>query len=62
MIVVAAILTWAFSSLDNPHYILLIGAATLSVFLVIEARRFRGYGIWRSRVRALQKNVFDQTI
>lgn len=58
VIVMAAIITWAFSSPDNPHYILLIGIATLSVFLVIEARGYRGYEIWRSRVRTLQENVW----
>ncbi|WP_435102577.1 DUF2270 domain-containing protein [Halarchaeum sp. P4] len=59
VIVMAAILTWAFSSPDNPHYIVLIGVATLTVFLVIEARRYRGYDIWRSRVRILQENVWS---
>lgn len=58
VLVISAILTWAFSRPDTPQYILLIGVATLSVFLVIEARRYRGYDIWRSRVRTLQKNVF----
>jgi len=58
VIVISAILTWAFSRPDIPHYILLIGVATLSVFLLIEARRYRGYDIWRSRVRKLQANVF----
>lgn len=56
--VIAAILTWAFSSSDNPHYLILIGVAILTVFLFVEARRFRGYDIWRSRVRLLQENVF----
>jgi uncharacterized membrane protein len=58
IIVIAAILTWAFSSRSRPHYIILMAVAILSVFLLIEARRFRGYDVWRSRVRALQKNVF----
>jgi uncharacterized membrane protein len=58
VIVIAAILTWAFSSESNPHYVLLAGASILSVFLVIEARRYRGYDIWRSRYRVLQQNVF----
>lgn len=58
VIVMAAIITWAFSSPNNPHYILLIGVATLSVFLVVEARRYRGYEIWRTRVRILQENVW----
>lgn len=56
--VIAAVLTWAFSSPDNPHYVVLVGIAVLAVFLVVEARRFRGYDIWRSRVRVLQRNVF----
>lgn len=58
VIVMAAIITWAFSSPNNPHYIILIGVATLSVFLLIEARRYRGYEIWRTRVRLLQENVW----
>lgn len=58
VIVMAAILTWAFSSESNPHYVLLAGTVTLSIFLGIEARRYQGYDIWRSRVRTLQKNVF----
>ena len=59
VIVMAAILTWAFSSPNNPHYIILIGLATLSIFLVVEARRYRGYDIWRTRVRTLQENVWS---
>jgi uncharacterized membrane protein len=58
VIVIAAILTWAFSDRTHPHYVLLVGCAALTVFLVIEARRYRGYDIWRSRVRKLQENVF----
>ncbi|WP_251343800.1 DUF2270 domain-containing protein [Haloplanus halophilus] len=58
VIIMAAILTWAFSSPDNPHYIILIGVVTLAVFLLIEARRYRGYEIWRTRVRILQENVW----
>jgi uncharacterized membrane protein len=58
IIVIAAILTWAFSSRSRPHYIILMAIAILSVFVWVEARRFRGYDVWRSRVRALQQNVF----
>lgn len=58
IVIMSAILTWTFSSQDNPHYIVLLGVAALFAFLVIEARRFRGYDIWRGRVRMLQKNVF----
>ncbi len=58
VLIISAILTWAFSRPGVPHYILLIGGAALTVFLIIEARRYRGYDIWRSRVRKLQENVF----
>ncbi len=58
ILILAAILTWTFSSQENPHYILLLGTAVLVAFLSVEARRYRGYDIWRGRVRTLQKNVF----
>lgn len=54
----AAILVWAFSIGEAPHAILLVGMATVGVFLWIEARRYLGYDIWRSRVRVLQENLF----
>lgn len=55
--VMAAILTWAFSSPDNPHYILLIGIVVVTAFLGIEARRYRDYDVFRSRVRMIQENL-----
>ncbi|KAB1192452.1 DUF2270 domain-containing protein [Haloferax sp. MBLA0076] len=54
----AGILTWSFSAQSHPHYIILLGLVTLSIFLGIESRRFRAYDIWRSRVRMFQQNVF----
>ena len=56
--VMAGILTWAFTRAQNPHHLLLFTVVLLTIFLVIEARRYRGYDMWRSRVRILQKNVF----
>ena len=58
VIVMAAVLTWAFSSEANPHYVILVGMGAVSTFLIIETRRYRGYDIWRTRVRLLQENVF----
>ncbi|MFC3477924.1 DUF2270 domain-containing protein [Halobacterium litoreum] len=58
VIVLAGVLTWSFSDASHPHYVLLGGGAVLALFLVVEARRYRGYDIWRSRVRSLQRNVF----
>lgn len=58
IMIMAAILTWTFASPNNPHYILLFVVVQLLVFAGIEAHRFRGYDVFRSRVRALQRNVF----
>ncbi|WP_440006624.1 DUF2270 domain-containing protein [Halomicrococcus sp. SG-WS-1] len=60
--VLAAILTWAFSSSDNPHYILLIGVVVVTIFLGIEARRYRDYDVFRSRARLLQENLFANAL
>jgi uncharacterized membrane protein len=58
VLLLAAILTWAFTNASNPHYVLLIGNLAVGLFLTIEARRYRAYDMWRSRVRTLQRNVF----
>lgn len=55
--IVAAILTWAFSSVENPHYIILVGVLAVAMFLSVEARRYRDYDVYRSRVRLLQENL-----
>lgn len=58
VLVMSGVLTWGFSGPNRPHYILLLGMAALSAFLLMEAQRYRGYDLWRGRVRTLQKNVF----
>ena len=60
--VMAAILTWAFSSPDNPHYILLIGLGMLAAFAGIEARRYRDYDVYRSRIRIIQQNLIANAL
>ncbi|GAA0511737.1 Uncharacterized membrane protein [Halorubrum aquaticum] len=60
--VVAAILTFAFSSTDNPHYIVLVGILAVSLFLLIEARRYRDYDVYRSRVRLFQQNLLADAL
>ncbi|WP_080509215.1 DUF2270 domain-containing protein [Candidatus Halobonum tyrrellensis] len=60
--VMAAILTWAFSSPDNPHYILLIGLGMLAAFTGIETRRYRDYDVYRSRIRIIQQNLIANAL
>ena len=56
--ILAVLLTWVFSSPDNPHYLLLIGMGAIIVFHLVETRRYRAYDVWRSRVRLLEEDVF----
>lgn len=58
VVTMTAVLTWAFSNPSRPHYLLLVGMAAVSAFLLIEARRFQKYDAWRLRVRMLQEDLF----
>ncbi|MFC4408527.1 DUF2270 domain-containing protein [Haloarchaeobius iranensis] len=62
VVLTATLLTWAFSGENRPHYVLLVGMVMVTVFLGIEARRYRTYDIWRSRVRLLEENVFANAL
>jgi uncharacterized membrane protein len=62
VVLTATLLTWAFSGDSRPHYILLIGIVMVTIFLGIEARRYRVYDVWRSRVRMLEENVFANAL
>ena len=60
--IIAGILAYAFSSGDVSHSILLVAMLIGNVFLIVEARRFRRYDVWRSRVRSLQENLFANAL
>ncbi|MDZ7746826.1 MAG: DUF2270 domain-containing protein [Halobacteriales archaeon] len=62
VVLTATLLTWSFSGDSRPHYVLLVGMAMITTFLWIEARRYRTYDIWRSRVRLLEENVFANAL
>lgn len=57
----AAILAYAFSSADR-HIILLIGMVITVLFLGVEARRYRDYDVYRSRIRLIQENLFANAL
>lgn len=60
--VMAAILTWAFSSVDNPHYLILVAILVVVLFLLVEARRYRDYDVYRSRVRLFQREFLADAL
>jgi uncharacterized membrane protein len=47
-------LSFAFGSRDAPHVVILLNSMLIAVFLFIEARRYRYYEVWSSRVRVLE--------
>jgi len=57
----AAIVAYAFAG-EASHAVILAGMLMGTVFLFIEARRFREYDIWRSRVRVIQENLFANAL
>ncbi|WIV67395.1 DUF2270 domain-containing protein [Natrialbaceae archaeon AArc-T1-2] len=59
--VMSAIVAYSFSG-EISHAVILAGVMMGTVFLLIEARRFRDYDIWRSRVRSLQENLFANAL
>jgi len=58
----AASLSFAFSSASNPHFLIPINSILVSIFLLMEARRYRYYEIWASRVRVIETGYFAQML
>ena len=54
----AGVMTYTFGQSSHSHWVLLLGMALVSVFLIIEARRFRFYYVWRARVRMIEENFY----
>lgn len=57
-----ATLSFAFSAPANPHFVILINSLLVAFFLFMEARRYRYYEIWSSRVRVLETGYFAQLL
>jgi len=53
-----ATLSFTFSSPLSPHFVIPINSILVAVFLVMEARRYRYYEIWASRVRVIETGYF----
>lgn len=58
----AATLSFSFSSATNPHFLIPINSILVTIFLVMEARRYRYYEIWASRVRVLETGYLAQML
>ena len=54
VITAGATLSFVFSSAGNPHFAIPINSLLVSIFLFMEARRYRYYEVWANRVRVLE--------
>jgi uncharacterized membrane protein len=57
-----ATLSFAFSSPSNPHFLIPINSILITIFLLMEARRYRYYEIWSNRVRIIETGYFAQML
>lgn len=58
VITAGATLSFVFSSPDNPHFAIPINSILVSIFLFMEARRYRYYEVWANRVRVIETGYF----
>ncbi len=57
VVTAGAVFSFAFRT-DNSHVTLLLALLLISIFLGFEARRFRHFDCWRSRVRMIEENFW----
>jgi uncharacterized membrane protein len=62
VITAGATLSFVFSSPSNPHFVIPINSILVAIFLLMEARRYRYYEIWSSRVRVIETGYFAQML
>jgi len=58
VVTTGAVLTFSFSSITNPHVVILISFLLVSLFWLIESRRYRYYELWALRVRLMETDFF----
>jgi len=58
VLTVGGALSFAFSSASNPHFLIPIISILVAIFLLMEARRYRYYEIWASRVRVIEMGYY----
>ena len=54
-VTVAGMITFSFSTITAPHYVLLLALVFQFVFLLMESRRYQTFDLWRRRFRVLNR-------
>lgn len=60
--VVAALLSVSLSTPSSHHGVIIFAMLLISLLLLIEARRYRFFDVYRARVRRLERNYFAQIL
>ncbi|MCJ8518127.1 putative membrane protein [Pseudorhizobium tarimense] len=60
--VVAALLSVSLSTPTSHHGVVLFGMLLVSLLLLIEARRYRFFDVYRARVRKVERHYFAQAL
>ena len=58
VVTTAGLISVAFSSPDNNAFTLMLGNLLITNFLLIEARRYRYFCVYRARVRMIEENFY----
>ncbi|MBS3816197.1 MAG: DUF2270 domain-containing protein [Candidatus Thermoplasmatota archaeon] len=62
ILILSGLITWTFSVSTRPDELLLFSILFLSILLIIEARRYRFYNVWASRIRVLEENFIAKAL
>jgi uncharacterized membrane protein len=54
-VTVAGMITFSFSTMAAPHYVMLLALVFQFVFLLMESRRYQTFDLWRRRFRVLNR-------
>jgi len=58
VVTTGAVISFAFAQTDFGHIVILLDLLLVTMFLVIEARRYRYYELWSYRVRMMETDFF----
>jgi len=58
IVTTAAFLSVGFGSKEIPHFVIILATIFVLFFLIIEARRYKYYDLWRWRVELISQNFF----
>lgn len=58
VVTTGTMLSFVFSDVEHPHFLLLLSMVLVLLFLIIEARRYRYYEMWSYRLRLMEMEFF----